>query len=93
MVRKRLSNDDPSGGQGAPDLRRYGRELVSKPAISLEKCWEGYRRTTLLFYRMERHAFPVRKSSTPGFSEIFVVAVLEQTIDSLFSYGYDDELM
>ena len=32
-----------SGWQGAPDFRRYGRELVSKPAISLrKKSWAGY---------------------------------------------------
>ena len=30
-----------SGGQGAPFFRRYGRELVSKPAISLKKSWGG----------------------------------------------------
>ena len=28
-----------SGGHGAPHFRRYGRELVSKPAISLKKSW------------------------------------------------------
>ena len=28
-------------------FRIYGRELVSKPAISLKKNWGGYRRTTL----------------------------------------------
>ena len=35
-----------SRGQGAPYFRRYGRELVWKPTISLMKCWGGYRRTT-----------------------------------------------
>ena len=35
-----------SGWQGAPCFRRYGRILVSKPAISLKKSWGGYRRTT-----------------------------------------------
>ena len=36
-----------SGGGGrAPYFRRYGRELVSKPAISLKECWRGYRRNT-----------------------------------------------
>ena len=35
-----------SGGGGASYLRRYGRGLVSKPAISLKECWGGYRRTT-----------------------------------------------
>ena len=35
-----------SGWLGAPCLRRYGRELVSKPAISLSKIGGGYRRTT-----------------------------------------------
>ena len=37
-----------SGRQGVPYLRRYGRELVSKPAISLKNSWRGYRRTTHL---------------------------------------------
>ena len=32
--------------QGPPYFRRYGQELVSKPAISLKKSWGGYRRTT-----------------------------------------------
>ena len=36
-----------SGRQGPPYFRRYGRELVSKLAISLKKSWVGYRRTTL----------------------------------------------
>ena len=35
-----------SGWQGPPYFGRYGRELVSKPAISLKKSWVGYRRTT-----------------------------------------------
>ena len=35
-----------SGRQGAPYFRRYGLELVSKPAILLKKSWGGYRRTT-----------------------------------------------
>ena len=35
-----------SGWQGALYFRRYGRELVSKPAILLQKRWRGYRRTT-----------------------------------------------
>ena len=35
-----------SGWQGAPYFKRYGWELVSKPAISLQKSWGGYRRTT-----------------------------------------------
>ena len=30
-----------SGWQGASYFRRYGRELVSKPAISLKKNWGG----------------------------------------------------
>ena len=38
-----------SGGHGAPHFRRYTRELVSKPAISLKKCWGGYRRTSPCF--------------------------------------------
>ena len=35
-----------SGWHGPPCFRRYGRELVSKPAISLKKSWGGYRKTT-----------------------------------------------
>ena len=35
-----------SGGQGAPYFMIYGRELVSKLAISLKKSWGGYVRTT-----------------------------------------------
>ena len=45
IVCKGLSNDT-SGRLGAPYFRRYGRELVSKPAISLKKSWGGHRRTT-----------------------------------------------
>ena len=32
-----------SGRQGALYFRKYDRELVSKPAISLKKIWGGYR--------------------------------------------------
>ena len=32
--------------QGAPNFRRFGREVVSKPAISLKKSRGSYRRTT-----------------------------------------------
>ena len=32
-----------SGGQGVPCFRRYGRELVSKPAISFKESRGGYR--------------------------------------------------
>ena len=37
-----------SGWKGTPEFRRYGRELVSKPAISLKKDWGSCRinRTT-----------------------------------------------
>ena len=38
------------GWQGAPHFRRYGWELVSKPAISLEKSWGGYRSKTSILY-------------------------------------------
>ena len=41
------SDDLGVGARGTPYFRRYGRELVSKPAISLKKRWGGYRRTTL----------------------------------------------
>ena len=36
-----------SEGQGAPHSRRFGHELVTKPAISLKKNRGGYRRTTV----------------------------------------------
>ena len=37
----------PPRWQGSPYFGRYGRELVSKPAISFKKYWKGCRRTTL----------------------------------------------
>ena len=37
-----------SGWPGAPYFGSYGRELVSKPEISLGKSWGGYRRMILL---------------------------------------------
>ena len=39
LVCKGLLNDDVGGARVATYFRRYGRELVSKPAISLKKCW------------------------------------------------------
>ena len=47
LVREGLSTDDVGVARGAPFFRRCGRELVSKPAISLKKSWRGYRRMTL----------------------------------------------
>ena len=41
LVCKGLSNDDVGVARGAPYFRRYGQELVSKPAISLKKRWGG----------------------------------------------------
>ena len=35
-----------SGWQGAPYFGRHSPELVSEPAISFEKKWGDYRRTT-----------------------------------------------
>ena len=40
--------------QGPPYFMRYGRELVSKHAISLKKRWGDYRRITLLGYYIDR---------------------------------------
>ena len=40
MVCNKLSNDDV-GVSRTPYFRRYVRELVSKQAISLKKCWGG----------------------------------------------------
>ena len=37
-----------SGWQGAPCFSSYGRELVSRPAISINERWGGYRETTRL---------------------------------------------
>ena len=45
-----------SGWQRAPHFRRYGRGLVSKPAISFKRGWGGYRRMTLW---MTRYPLPV----------------------------------
>ena len=39
-----------SGWQGKPHFRRYSRELVSKPAVSLSKSRGGCSRTTLWWY-------------------------------------------
>ena len=36
-----------SGCRGTPYFRRYDRELILKPTISLKKSWGGYLRTTL----------------------------------------------
>ena len=44
-LQKGLSNDDVGVARGTVH-RRYGQKLVSKPAISSEKSWVGYRRTT-----------------------------------------------
>ena len=43
LVREGLSTDDVGCAvwQGAPCFRRYGRGLVSKPAISLRKILGG----------------------------------------------------
>ena len=40
-----------SGGQGAPHFKRYGHELVSKPAISLKKCWGGDATVVKTFFK------------------------------------------
>ena len=47
LVSKGLSND-VGGGNGHRIFRGYGQELVSKPAISLNNCWGGYRSKTLM---------------------------------------------
>ena len=36
-----------SGCRGTPYFRKYDRDLVLKPAISLMKSWGGYRSKTL----------------------------------------------
>ena len=35
-----------SGFQGTQDFRSYDQEVISKPAISLNESWGGYRRMT-----------------------------------------------
>ena len=40
---------DDVGGPEAPYFRRYGRELVSKPAIPLKKCWGGGTEERLIY--------------------------------------------
>ena len=47
LLAKGLPNDDVGVAKGAPYFRRYGRELVSKPAVSLKNRWGGYRSKTL----------------------------------------------
>ena len=42
------------GRQGASYCRRCDPELVLKPAISVKKCWGGYRRTTRVTLAMFR---------------------------------------
>ena len=43
-----------------PYFRRYGRELVSKPVISLKKRLRGYRRTTVNYHLMNAWTYRVR---------------------------------
>ena len=55
-----LSKYDVGVAKGAPYFRRYGRGLVSKPAITLKNSWGGgYRTPTPL--SSEKEAFPYRK--------------------------------
>ena len=56
-----------SGFQGARYFRRYDRELVSKPAISLKKSWGSYyRRTSLSTHDLSRKS--PRKSAKASLS-------------------------
>ena len=43
-----------SGWRGSPFFRRYGGELISKPAISLKKSWGGYSSKTHSTVGVER---------------------------------------
>ena len=46
LVGKGRSNDDVGRARGTGFQEIRPGALVSKPAISLKKCWRGYRRTT-----------------------------------------------
>ena len=52
-----LSHDDVGVARGIPYFRRYGRELVSKPAISRNKCWGGYYRVGRTLGQLPRFSF------------------------------------
>ena len=51
FAKKGLSNDDAGVARGAAYFRRYGRELVSKPAISFKRSvgWATVVRAHCLF--------------------------------------------
>ena len=53
-----------SGWQRAPYFRRYGREVVSKPAISLKKRWGGGEGG---FRRMTLYCIAKQESHSPSF--------------------------
>ena len=48
FLQRAIERSMTSGWPWAPYFRSYGRELVSKPEISLGKSWGGYRRMILL---------------------------------------------
>ena len=48
MFAKVCSNDDVGAAKCAVFSEDNGRELISKPEISLKKSWGGYRRTTII---------------------------------------------
>ena len=49
--------------KGVPYFRRYGRELVSKPAISLKKSWGGAVERLLSFRRFGVKESVVQKTT------------------------------
>ena len=53
-----------SGWRGAPYFKRYDRELVSKPAISLKKGWGGYSSTVERVKKCDPYGSPRHCTTT-----------------------------
>ena len=62
-LQRTIEDDDVAVARGTV-FRRYRRELVSKPAISLKNTWGGYHITTLL---------PPRKAACHAADAIFYI--------------------
>ena len=72
LVRKGLSDDDVGGARRTVFRERCGRELVSKPATSLKKCWGGCRRMIILSEEwstlIQRNRVPLLEKRSTSFS-------------------------
>ena len=55
-----------SGWQGATFFRKYGKELVSKPVISLKKSWVGLSLNDSTVIMVCYGAGSVKDKSNPG---------------------------